>query len=75
MKKQIFITSKDNDQFGQKLPTFRNNFCYIERDVKIIDDPDGIYDKGEYGTAKICGKTCIVVGLLGEDFEIYKVLS
>lgn len=74
MKKKIYITSKDNDQFGQKLPTFRDGFCYIERNVKIIDDPDGIYDKGEYGTVKICGKTAIVVGLNGASFEIHKVL-
>lgn len=75
MKKKIYITSKDNDQFGQKLPTFRDGFCYIERNIKICDDPQGVWDKGEYGTVKICGKTAIVVGLWGEDFEIKKVLE
>jgi hypothetical protein len=63
MKSQIYITQRDNDRyFKQKLPTWRNGFCYIERKVTITPDPSDVYSEGEYGYITINKAKVIVVG-------------
>jgi len=63
MRAKIYITQVDNDNFfNQKLPTWRNGFCYIERNLTVIDDPHGYMKYGEYGTIKANGKLLIVSG-------------
>jgi hypothetical protein len=48
MKSKIFIVQRDNDKyFKQKLPTWRNGFCEIVRNVTIEKDPHDIYQDGE----------------------------
>lgn len=70
MKAKIYITQCSNDNyFAQKLPTFRNGFCYIERKVTFIADPDGVYDEGEYGYINVKGEKIIVIAS-GNSFEI-----
>ncbi len=65
---KIYITQADNDQhFSQRLPTWRNGFCYITRKVTFIEDPDGAYDFGEYGQIKVNGQLVTVVGVKNED--------
>jgi hypothetical protein len=61
---KIYITQADNDKyFGQKLPTWRDAFCYISRKVTLMSDPDEIYDDGEYGILKTQnGQALIVTG-------------
>ena len=62
MKAQIYITQRDNDKhFGQKLSTFRNGFCYIERNVTFEDDPSGVYESYEHGYIKVAGKKVAVI--------------
>lgn len=67
---KIYVTQKNNDKyFDQKLPTFRNGFTYITRMVTLEDDPDGVYDHGEYGYITVNQKKVYVLG--GPDeFEI-----
>ncbi len=70
MKARIYCTQRDNDRhFNQKLPTFRNGFCYIERNVTFVQDPSGVYEEGEYGFFIAGGKKIFVVGS-GKEFEI-----
>jgi hypothetical protein len=70
MKAKIYITQRSNDKyFAQKLPTFRNGFCYIERKVTFISDPDGVYDEGEYGYINVQGQKVIVIASC-DSFEI-----
>lgn len=70
MKAKIYCTQRDNDRyFNQKLPTFRNGFCYIERKVTFTPDPSGVYFEGEYGYITVGGEKVFVVGD-GEKFEI-----
>lgn len=62
MKARIYITQRDNDKhFAQKLPTFRNGFCYIERNVTFEADPAGVYDADEHGYIKVGGKKVSVI--------------
>ena len=70
MKSKIYLTQKANDKyFAQKLPTFRNGFCYIERNVTFIPDPSEVYDEGEYGYIKVQGQKVIVIASY-DSFEI-----
>ena len=70
MKAKIYITQRSNDKyFAQKLPTFRNGFCYIDRKVTFVADPDAVYDEGEYGYIKVQGQKVIVVASY-DSFEI-----
>ncbi len=60
---KIYIRQQDNDHFfGQKLPTFRNGFCYIERKVTLVADPLNVYDDGEFGYITANGKKLVVIG-------------
>ena len=70
MKAKIYVRQQDNDRFfNQKLSTFRNGFCYIERKVTFIPDPHNCYDDGQYGYITVGGKQVIVIGE-GNSFEI-----
>jgi hypothetical protein len=61
MKSKIYITQRDNDRFfKQKLPTWRNGFCYIQRKVTLESDPHDVYPEGEYGYITI-GKVKVTV--------------
>ena len=71
MKSKIYVTQRDNDRyFGQKLPTFRNGFCYIERVVTIEPDPSGAFDDGEWGYITVGKKKVYVFGD-EKSFEIW----
>lgn len=74
MKAKIYINQASNDLLGQKLPTYRNGFCYIEREVVLCADPEEIYEEGEYGRTSIMGHPCVVTrcGQTG-SFEVDKV--
>lgn len=70
MKAKIYVTQRDNDRyFKQKLPTFRNGFCYIERSVTLTNDPDEVYTEGEYGYITV-GTSKVIVNKSGDSFEI-----
>ena len=67
---KIYVTQRENDRhFAQKLPTFRNGFCWIERKITFVSDPDGIYQEGEYGYITANGSKIIVIAS-GNDFEV-----
>ena len=72
MKTKIYITHEDNIKyFRGTLPTWRHNFCYISRVVKLGEDPQGIYDGyGEYGTIRHKWKRITVVGNVNAVMEI-----
>lgn len=70
VKAKIYVTQKENDKyFAQKLPTFRNGFCYIERIVTLEKDPSEVYSEGEWGYIT-AGKQKIFVCGSGTEFEI-----
>ena len=70
MKARIYITQRDNNRyFKQKLPTFRNGFCYIERKVTLGADPDEVYAAGEFGYITVNGIKIEVIGNK-KSFEI-----
>lgn len=70
VKARIYITQRDNDKyFGQKLSTFRNGFCWIERMVTFEQDPSGVYPEGEWGYITVAGKR-VYVNAAGDEFEI-----
>jgi hypothetical protein len=72
MKSRIYITQKDNDKyFKQKLPTFRNGFCYIERVVTFEQDPTNSFDEGEWGYITVSKQKVFVFGDKN-SFEIWK---
>jgi hypothetical protein len=61
MKSKILIIQRDNDRyFKQKLPTFRNGFCEIVRNVTIEKDPYGVYQDGEWGYITVHGRKIYV---------------
>ena len=67
---KIYVSQRENDrQFAQKLPTFRNGFCWIERKITFVSDPDGIYQEGEYGYITGNGSKIIVIAS-ANDFEV-----
>jgi len=67
---RIYITQRDNDKyFAQKLPTFRNGFCWINRKVTFVVDPSGVYFEGEYGYITVKGQK-VFVNASGDEFEI-----
>lgn len=67
---KIYVTQRDNDEyFAQKLPTFRNGFCWIERKITFTQDPSGVYFDGEYGYITVKGQQ-IFVNASGNHFEI-----
>lgn len=62
MKVRVYITQASNDKFfDQKLPTWRNSFCFIERKLYALPDPDDLYPV--YGYIKVGDKKLIVSGL------------
>ena len=66
----IHVTQRDNDRyFAQKLPTFRNGFCKINRIVTFVADPHEVYGEGEYGYITVAGKKVFVCGS-DNSFEI-----
>ena len=68
MKSKIFITQRDNDKyFKQKMPTWRNGFCEIVRNVTIEKDPHNIYLDGEWGYITVHGRK-IYVTRAGTEF-------
>jgi len=68
MKSKIFIVQRDNDKyFKQKLPTWRNGFCEIVRNVTIEKDPHDIYQDGEWGYITVYGRK-IYVTRAGTEF-------
>lgn len=70
MKAKIYITQRDNDRyFKQKLPTFRNGFCYIERNVTLEQDPNNCFDQWGYITVN---NTKVFVHGDETGFEIWK---
>lgn len=70
MRSKIYITQRDNDRFfNQKLPTYRNGFCYIERNVTLTDDPGEVYPAGEYGFIAVKNAKVFVIKT-GNSFEI-----
>ena len=71
MKAKIFIRQKDNDKyFKQKLPTWRNGFCEIERNVTLEADPSNVYEEGEWGYITVNKQKVYVFGE-GNSFEIW----
>lgn len=67
---KIYVTQRNNDEyFAQKLPTFRNGFCWIERKVTFTQDPSGVYFDGEYGYITVKGEK-VFVNASGNGFEI-----
>ena len=72
MKAKIHITQRDNDKyFKQKLPTWRNGFCEISRNVTLENDPHGIYEDGEFGYITAYGRKIYVTRNGAEaSFEI-----
>jgi len=71
---RIYITQKDNDQhFKQRLPTWRDGFCEIERRVTFCTDPSGCYAANEYGTISAYGKRVIVVGSQNADGTVTRM--
>ena len=71
-KVTIHITQADNDSyFGQKLPTWRNGFCKIERKLYPAQDELGVYGAGEYGAIKIGSRFAFVNGV-GDTWDIDK---
>jgi hypothetical protein len=71
IKAKIHVTQAENDEyFGQKLPTWRNGFCFIERTVTVSDDPIDMYAQGEYGTIRVGGRLVIVAGDPATGMEI-----
>jgi len=73
MKTEIYITQIDNDKyFKQKLPTWRNGFCKILRNVTLEKDPYSVYGEGEFGTITVHGQKIVVVRSdLNSSFEIH----
>ena len=68
MQAKVFITQRDNDRyFKHKLPTWRNGFCEITRNVTIEKDPHGIYLDGEWGSITVYGRK-IYVTRAGVEF-------
>jgi len=71
MKAKIFIRQKDNDKyFKQKLPTWRNGFCEIVRNVTLEPDPSNVYEEGEWGYIVVNKQKVYVFGD-GDSFEIW----
>ena len=71
MKSRIYVTQEDNDKyFKQKLPTFRNGFCYITRVVTLEPDPSGAFAEGEWGYITV-GKQKVYVYGDQISFEIW----
>jgi hypothetical protein len=72
MKSKIVITQRENDRyFNQKLPTWRNGFCEIVRNVTIEKDPYDIYQNGELGYITVYGRKIYVTRNGTEsEFEI-----
>ena len=69
MKSKIFINQRDNDKyFKQKMPTWRNGFCEIVRNVTIEKDPHDIYLDGEWGYITVYGRK-IYVTRAGTEFS------
>jgi hypothetical protein len=73
LKARIYVTQRENDKFfKQKLPTYRDGFCYITRTVTVAVDPTGVYsEEGEYGHI-VAGNKNIPVIRTGRpgDYEI-----
>lgn len=68
-KEKIYVSQRDNDKyFNQKLSTWRNGFCYIDRVVTRCTDPLDIYDF--YGEIKTPQGLVFVTSLNGHDWEI-----
>ena len=72
MKSKIVITQRENDRyFKQKLPTWRNSFCEIVRNVTLEADPHNIYQDGELGYITVYGRKIYVTRNGTEsEFEI-----
>jgi hypothetical protein len=72
MKAKIHITQRENDKyFKQKLPTWRNGFCEISRNVMFENDPHGIYQDGEFGYITVyCRKVYVTRNGTESSFEI-----
>lgn len=69
---KIHITQRDNDRhFKQKLPTWRNGFCTIERKITFVPDPSNVYDDGEWGYIVANGQK-VFVHSSGDEFEIWR---
>jgi hypothetical protein len=69
---EIHITQRDNDKyFKQKLPTFRNGFCKIQRKVTFEADPNEVYEDGEWGYF-VVNQQRVYVHSSGDSFEIWK---
>ena len=63
-KRRIYISHEENMKyFGGKLATWRTPFCYIERAVTPMQDPDGLWDE----CAHLKTPSGVVVVLDGED--------
>jgi hypothetical protein len=59
MKSKIFINQNENNKyFKQKLPTWRNGYCEIMRNVTILPDPYNVYDN--WGTIEAYGQKLFV---------------
>ena len=72
-KVKIHISQSDNDSyFGQKLPTWRNGFCVIERKLYPAQDAHGVYEEGQYGAIKIGIQFAFVHGI-GDTWDIEKL--
>jgi hypothetical protein len=72
MKSKIVVTQCENDRyFKQKLPTWRNGFCEIVRNVTIEKDPHDIYQDGEFGYITVYGRKIYVTrNGIQSEFEI-----
>jgi hypothetical protein len=69
---EIHITQRDNDRyFKQKLPTWRNGFCTIERKVTFVPDPSNVYEEGEWGYITVNKQKVFVHGS-NNFFEIWR---
>lgn len=59
MKSKIFVIQRENDKyFKQKLPTWRNGYCEIMRNVTVEPDPHNVYDN--WGTIEAYGQKLFV---------------
>ncbi len=71
VKAKIYITQRDNDEyFKQKLSTYRNGYCWIERTVTLEQDPSGVYFDGEWGYITVGDEKVYVCSGDGNKFEI-----
>ena len=63
-KRRIYVTHDENMKYWNgKLATWTKWFCYIERAVTPVQDPDGIWDE----CAHLKTPSGVVVVLDGED--------